>query len=779
MLLNVLRVIRLSVIVIAYLIGGVFEIANAQQIAALPVESALGGHSFGELSSPEFSPYGKWLAYVVKDNDRSVTADFTAWVRTGIPMWANGFSIWISDTETGETRDLTGAKGNNWLPKWSPDGRYLAFLSDRDGNGQAKLWVWETDNNDLRKVSEVIMRTDQMEWTPDARSILATVVPQGLSVPAYVSKVEAGAGDQTPAVNKAQGSTVTMYISNAIRENDKEAPAPDAWNLDVYLHDLVLVDIATGKISPVAQGQRIETYKLSPDGSSVAYTTPKRFEKPGSQQIVFDLWTVAVSTARSQAIASDIRLAYDGAEFSWSPDSKLVSYHTGWTSVNDCYVVNSRGGMSRNITSFSPVESERYRLSVPLWDAHGQVYLLRDGALWRASPEQNRAVKVAEIVGRRILVIVSLSDNQLWTTDGEKSAVVLTRDDVGKQDGLYKVNLTTGESVRLSESGQCYLCGNMHRPFAVAPNGKEMAYFVEDAQHEEDLWVSSPSFQSLRRLTCLNPQFDMYKLGAARLIDWLSDDGDRLRGALLLPSDYQEGKRYPLIAWVYGGGTLSDNFDRFGLGYSGPFNFQLLATRGYAVFLPDSPQHEATAMADLVKTVLPGVNKTIDLGIADPDHLAIMGQSNGGYSTLALITQTKRFRCAIEMDGMGDLIGDYGAMSRAGTALGTSILEHGQDAMGGPPWQFPQRFVDNSPIFYLDRVETPLFMVHGTEDATVPPFLGDEVFVGLRRLSKEVEYAKYQGEDHSAPYWSYANQLDLSTRMIAWFDKYLKVSTPP
>jgi dipeptidyl aminopeptidase/acylaminoacyl peptidase len=774
-----MRIVRLLAVLTVCFIGGGFEIASAQQIGALPVDSILRDHSFGELSSFEFSPDGKWLAYVVKDNGRTTAGDLAAWIRTGVPMWVSGCDIWISNIETGTTRNVTQAKGENWLPKWSPDGQYLAFLSDRDGGRQAKLWVWDAQKNELRKLSETLVRAEQIEWTPDARNILVTTLPEGMSLQDYITTVEGGGSNQTSVASKAQGSTVALYESAAIRESDKDGLPPNAWNLNSHLRDLSVVDVATGKTSTVIQEQRIETCKLSPDGSSVACTISKHFEKPGSQQILFDLWTFNLSTGRSQTIASDIRLAYDGAEFTWSPDSTLVSYHTGWTTVNDCYVVKASGGTSRNVTSFAPVQSERYRLSVPLWDGNGHVYLLRDGALWMASPEQSEAVRLTDIPGRRILTIVSQSDNRLWTTDHGGSALVLAHDDIGKQDGFYKVNLATGGSTRLIERGQCYVCGNLARSFAVVANGQRIAYVAEDGQHEPDLWHSDISFRNPRRVTSLNPQFDEYRLGAARLIDWLSDDGERLRGALLLPSDYQEGKRYPLIVWVYGGGVLSDNFDHFGLGYGGPLNFQLLATRGYAVLLPDSPQHEPTPMADLVKTVLPGVNKVVDMGIADPQHLALMGLSNGGYSTLALVVQTKRFACAIEMDGMGDLIADYGAMGSAGTALATSILEHGQDAMGGPPWQFPQRYVDNSPVFYLDRVETPLLMVQGTKDATVPAFLGDEIFVGLRRLGKEVEYAKYEGEDHSPLYWSCANQVDLCNRIIAWFHKYLTAKSGP
>src|SRR5262249_39562937 len=150
-----------------------------------------------------------------------------------------------------------------------------------------------------------------------------------------------------------------------------------------------------------------------------------------------------------------------------------------------------------------------------------------------------------------------------------------------------------------------------------------------------------------------------------------------------------------------------------------------------------------------------GIDKLVELGIADPDRLGIMGFSYGGYSTLALIVQTTCFKAAVVFAGFGDLIGYYGMMTKEGDARTALAFEGDWGRMGGTPWQFRDRYIENSPIFYLDRVQTPVLIVHGAEDPTVAPFLADEVFVGLRRLGKEVVYAKYQGEGHGPV--NYAN----------------------
>ena len=177
-------------------------------------------------------------------------------------------------------------------------------------------------------------------------------------------------------------------------------------------------------------------------------------------------------------------------------------------------------------------------------------------------------------------------------------------------------------------------------------------------------------------------------------------------------------------------------------------------------------------MKELADTVLPGVNKAIEIGVADPERLGVMGQSLGGYGTLCLIVQTTRFRAAIMRSGFGSLFSIYSEMAKDGSTHGIGVIEEGTTRMRGTPWEFRERYIENSPIFYLDRVQTPLFIVHGTDDTTTAPFLGDEVFVGLRRLGKEAVYAKYAGEGHGLR--TYANQLDYWYRAIEWFDKHLQ-----
>src|SRR5262249_52929057 len=139
-----------------------------------------------------------------------------------------------------------------------------------------------------------------------------------------------------------------------------------------------------------------------------------------------------------------------------------------------------------------------------------------------------------------------------------------------------------------------------------------------------------------------------------------------------------------------------------------------------------------------------------------------------------LLVESSRFKAAVVSAGYGDLMGHYGGMNPDGGAFGISVDEQGQGMIGGTPWQFRERYIENSPIFYLDRINAPVLIIQGTADTSVLPFLADELFVDLRRLGKDVEYAKYPGEEHTPTYWSYEDQIDVANRCVDWFGAKLQ-----
>jgi len=773
--------IKIAVIVLFALQAAAPSPIWAQKLAPLPVEDAINTREFGQFVTPiKFSPDGERLAYVVTDNRKMVASAFATetYARTGVVWSATGADIWILNVKSGQTRNLTQGIGNNWFPAWSPDGRYLAFLSDRDGSSESKLWVWEVASDTLKKISDARVRTGQdLQWLPESRGLLVTILPENIRTEDYVRKSRESASSESEG--RTPGAKVRVYKSAPASHDGNVAVKSDPWLLTGPSVDLVVIDVKTGEARPVLRSlDRLGWYLLSPDGTNVALSRPRRFEKPGSQQILWDIDVAFIATGEQRSMVTDVRLAFGGASFSWSPDSSRLAYRASGLleTRGDCYIVDAKGGTPLRVTTF-PSGGMVFTQFPPLWDTSGgYVYLIQRGTIWRASTVQTQPAQLADLGPFEVEEIAAGTAGRLWSPDSGRTMIVLSRDHKAKKAAFYRVDLASGRSTKLMEDSQCHTCVNALYHVMGSPSG-DAYYFSEDAQHSPDLWSADSDFRAPRRMTHLNPQFDAYQMGAVQLVDWSSDDGDQLRGALLLPAGYERGQRYPLITWVYGGESISDRISRFGLGYDGPFDLQLFATRGYAVFLPDAPQNLGTPMADLAKTVLPGISKVVEIGVADPDRIGVMGHSFGGYSALALLVQSNRFEAAVVSAGYGDLVAHYTEMTVNGTAFGTSIDEGGQGKIGGTPWEFRNRYIENSPIFYLDRIKTPVLMVHGSEDTAVLPYLADEVFVDLRRLGNEVEYAKYDGESHSPSSWSYENQLDVASRWIRWFDKYLKAES--
>jgi dipeptidyl aminopeptidase/acylaminoacyl peptidase len=756
----------------------------AQQLAPLPVEDVVSMRRLGEEIPMEFSPDGKLLAYVVCGRPHPGPSAEQMSSRNGVPWFALGCDIFVIDTENHDVKELTRNKGDNWLPAWSPNGRYLAFLSDRDEDGQSKVWIWDSSRNEIRKVSDVLIRMGGWQfivWTPDSHKILVTTLPEGLSVDDYARVVTSGTQEKKEISFNLPSSTATVYKSGTVSSGEQPMPTSDPWNLDWALRDLGMIDVTSGKAVTLVHGKRINMFRLSPDGSFVVFSSPERFEQAGSQQVLFEIIALDLAAAGQRVVASNIRLTLPGA-FSISPDNRRLTYRSSATAVSviaiNGQVPESTAHMESTTIAQEPPRPPQWPYSLlPLWDPEGNyVYYISSGSLWRRS-RQGTENEVTHLEDYQITQLIAQGNTGvLLTYDGGGSTVVVARETSSKREAFFKVKVSTGAAVRLVQENACYTCAGAFegRVAQFTPDRQLASYIVESAQHPAEIWLTDARFRERRRLTRLNSQIEKFETGSVRVIDWLDAHGDRLRGALILPAGYEDGKRYPLIVLVYGGATLSDFCNKFGGFEKGmpQFNVQLLATRGYAVLMPDVPQHLGTPMSDGINTVLPGVNKAIDLGVANPERLGVMGHSYGGYSTLSLIVQTNRFKAAIEADGYANLVGAYGELDDDGTAFGISVAETGQQMMGGTPWQFRDRYIENSPIFYLDRVQTPLLMIHGMADVDVLPFLGDEVYVGLRRLGKEVEYVRYRGEGHVIS--GYANQLDLASRMIAWFDRYLK-----
>jgi dipeptidyl aminopeptidase/acylaminoacyl peptidase len=754
------------------------ESASTQSnLGELPLEAVLHVLNFGDFR-PSLSPNGKWLAYVIQDPLRAEQVSKKSqsfFLETGAPVAAAGTDVWITNTDSGESTNLTEAKGRNWAVSWSPDSNLLAFCSDRDG--AARLWLYDIRKRTMNRASEVIVRVlDPWQipaWSPDSKTILTKILAAGRGVE-QVNNDQATSDRATKQEDSQPGAKILIY-----RSSMETASLGPTEHSDLIVKndqtraessDLGAINVETGMVQRMARGFYPVWYSWSPNGTYVVFATMKGLYRGEVYKQLFDLFTVFPGGETKMIDSGILRSFWDFAA-SWSPDGTELSYViAGGDDNGECYLVPLTGQGRRRATksphpSFSPFHQK------PLWDASGQhlYFVTATYALWTISLEDGQAHELARIPNHRIFAIASSSSgSRVSSSNGGGAIVVSTTNESSAESEFYVVDLAKGKFTKLWSENKGY---DPYRVVASA-DARKVIYAAEDIAHPPDFFVFDAEFKVVRQLTNTNPALARFQMGQGRIIQWRTEGGEVVQGALLLPSDYEEGKKYPLIVEVYPG-LFSPCVNQFGLCGENFFpNKQLFANRGYAVLVPDLPLTGRTMLRDLASIVLSGVNKAIDLGFVDADRLGLMGTSWGGYSTLALLVQTTRFKAAIMVAGFGDLLGFYGEMDAGGASLGVGILEEGNGKfrMPGTPWNYRDLYLENSPILYLDRVETPLLIIHGTQDTNVAPFLSDEVFVGLRRLKKQVTYVKYVGEVHGIH--AFENQVDSFKRMIQWFDTY-------
>ena len=690
---------------------------------------------------------------------------------TGLLVGLEGSEILIIDIKSGGSRNLTPNWGTSYRPAWSPDGKKLAFYSDK--HGSAQLWMWEGGDSEPRTVSDVTIRhfspnSPPPLWTPDGTRIIVKLQP------------EAVVNQETQSDEASKSVRVfTSSITENLAENEKESegesmPWWPSWADKWFRADIGAIAIATGKVQILGRELHPFGMRISPDGKTVGVMNFQGFEALENAQGLYEFYLFPLDDTPSKLLVDSLK--FTGHLFSWSPDGRYIAYGTAGyilatqAAKEELFLISTVDGSHVNLTQDTDIELANSS-HPPLWSSDSQhLFCVARNHLWRIAIADRTIEKLTEGFDRRVDRIVRRPEaDTVWLPSNTESVYVQTVK--GTAHGFHRVNLKTLKIDRLVEETRVYnRGGNMD----VAPQTGDIFYSVQDISHPSDVWVADANFQNPRQLTRLNLGIETEPLGTSRLITWQTPFGKNLRGALLLPADYREGQRYPLITEVYGGSFLSrqgNDFGTDGLGHS-----FLLTKQGYVVFLPDTPMETNAPVQELTESVLSGIDAVIDMGIADPKRLGVMGHSYGGYCVNALITRTPRFAAAVSSASISNLISFYGYLTEGGDSTWITWVEKSQGKMEGSLWEFRERYIENSPIFFLDKVEAPLLLVVGALDNEAVAQAG-EMFSGLRRLGKKAVLARYEGEGHSQDTWRYPNIVDYWQRVLTWFDEHLLESS--
>jgi dienelactone hydrolase len=291
-----------------------------------------------------------------------------------------------------------------------------------------------------------------------------------------------------------------------------------------------------------------------------------------------------------------------------------------------------------------------------------------------------------------------------------------------------------------------------------------------------DYYATDRDFRELRKITDIQPRVREFNWGKAELVNYTSADGVPLSGILIKPENFDPNKKYPMMVYIYE--RLSQGLHQFRIpSFGTSINPTFYASNGYLVYMPDICYTIGSPGQSAMKCVLPAIQAVVNQGIVNENAIGIQGHSWGGYQIAYMITQTNRFKAAEAGAPVSNMVSAYGGI-RWGTGLPREFqYERTQSRIGGTIWEYPMRYMENSPIFMADRVKTPVMILHNDQDDAVPWYQGIEYYLALRRLGKEAYLFNYNDERHGLR--RRATQMDYTVRMQQFFDHHLKGAPMP
>ncbi len=500
---------------------------------------------------------------------------------------------------------------------------------------------------------------------------------------------------------------------------------------DGNYNDVYFVDTATGARKLVLKqyrgggGGRGGGAQLSPDGKFLLAFKEGQW------------WSVAASDQSSKNLTGTIGAAFFNEDHD-TPDAPPAYGTAGWTKDSKWALVYDR----YDVWAISPDGPPARKLT--------------NG---RASELQFRVVRLDS------------GEEEDRGIDPAKPLLLRAENLHTRDSGFYSLaNLNGAQPQKLLMGPKNY------RALGKAKDADVVMVTATTFHDQPDIHVTDSTFREMKKVTDANPQQAELLWGSGELMRFRNADGVQLDAALYKPENFDPSKKYPMMIYIYE--RLSQNLHNFVRPAPGTsINIAYYVSNGYLVLTPDIVYTTGHPGQSALKCVLPAIQAVVDRGFVDRDRIGIQGHSWGGYQTSYLLTQTNLFRAAEAGAPVANMISAYDGI-RWGSGLPRQFqYEKTQSRIGGSIWEYPMRFIENSPIFMVDRVTTPLLILENDGDDAVPWYQGLELFLSLRRLGKEVYLWNYNGEAHGLR--KRPTQKDYTVRMQQFFDHFLKGAPAP
>ena len=498
-----------------------------------------------------------------------------------------------------------------------------------------------------------------------------------------------------------------------------------------------------------------------------------------------DFYLIDIYTGEAKLIKKDVR-AYPSV----SPEGKYVYWYNAIDTSWNTYNINT--GKEYQVTKPSVVQcaDELNDVPNPADDYGLGAWLKNDAALlvydrydiWKIDPENKNIPINLTGNGRSTKTSYRLIDfeNKIQSTlneskiglDPTKTYYIDAHNEISRNDGIYTISLKKNQNPKQIIEGAYKL-----NAFIKAKDSNVIIYTQETFQQFPNIQLTENSFKNTVQISNVNPQQDNFLWGTKELYTWTSLDGQKLEGLLIKPANFDPNKKYPMIVNFYEKASQRLFDHQVPEAHRSTVDYHYYSSQGYIIFNPDVYYKTGYPGEDAFNCVMPGVTQLISEGFVDEKSIAAQGHSWGGYQVAYLATRTNLFAAIESGAPVVNMFSAYGGI-RLWTGRNRSFqYEHTQSRIGKSIWESPLRYIENSPLFTVDKIQTPMLIMHNEDDGAVPFSQGVEFFIALRRLKKQAWLLNYNEADH----WptKVRDKYDFQVRLAQFFDHYLKGKPMP
>lgn len=680
--------------------------------------------------------------------------------------------VYLYDCMTGKLETIIRGKHDYSHLTFSGDGKMISFLAKPvtgDQTGEFSLFLWkgsgqatEVVNNNRKEIpsSWKISGNSSLTFSANGRRIFFGINPVR---PARDPDIP---DDEFPVLDVWHGGEGLLHTVQLV---NKEKELKRTY--------LTMYDIQNGRLVRIETEDVPESYPIDNGDSDhyMVYTSqPYEFQSM-YDPLHHDVYLLNLHNGIRQPVKMNNRSV---------PKPSPTGKYLLWFNYDDYswYTYQISTGRELRVTAPQLLRAEietnttfdvNEPYGSPGWIEDDKAVLIYDRYdVWKVDP-QNLAPPVnLTLTGRSSNTVYRLIKfDQDQESFMENDPQYLTGiNEITRASGYYMFGIRKPSQPEMLIGGNYSLSAPIR-----AEKSNTVVYTKETFEVFPDLILSDLSFRNNQRIADANPRQNEFNWGTAEIYRWTSLDGREMEGMLFKPEDFDPSKKYPVIVTFFHKSSGELHNHRTPEYHRSRIDYHTYTSNGYLIFNPDIWFDPGYIGESAYKSVMPGVTALIGEGFVDPGRIGAAGHSYSGYQLAYIATRTDLFACIEAGAPVVNFFSAYGGIRWETGRSRAAQYEHDQTL--ATPWEAPYRFFENSPIFAMDKVSTPILIMHNDADGAVPWYQGIEYFIALRRMNKPVWLLNYNGELHGLT--QLKNRKDFQIRLKQFFDHYLKDSPMP